>query len=332
MRFQANLKPPPASDTEPRRLLFITTAETRANATALAARLRAEGFELIESTGEADEDPDEIAAILGDRPSLDLTHYDLLQIMAPGAPRDYFSLSICHGGAFVSAEADYLSESQPFWSVAMSIFTVLRDELGWVNDDQADLAREAAVHSVAADGTIARPAEITSTALDEAIADLLHNIPADYRLEREETSGVQALREAATELARGCPAPQAEFPILVEIGSRTAGFSGVDDELLSHLLFDMSPSSWWRQLGDTRTGRANSVLVHHDPADKPPYRLEPIFDRIPLVGDSSPYRWREPVHGMLRRAPEWQPYWLPEAAALMERAGYDLTVIRESDD
>ena len=40
----------------------------------------------------------------------------------------------------------------------------------------------------------------------------------------------------------------------------------------------------------------------------------------------------EPVHGMLRRAPEWQPYWLPEAAALMARAGYDLTVVRESDD
>ncbi|GAA2088804.1 hypothetical protein [Actinomadura alba] len=325
MRFQTDLTPPPVNDAQPAELFLITTPESRAHASALAGRLRAEGFEVTETSDDSDEDPDEVAAVLGGLPVIDMDSYDELLVAVPEAPMA-FALAFGHGGAFVSADADFHTEPQPFWSAVMRIFTLIRDEVGWVPVAQEWLELNAAEHSVTPDGTGIRPAELTAEELDEAVTAVLNDVPADYRLPRDAASDDGSLRKAAAELSRRCPSPEASFPVLISVTADGEIMEGVEDTTLTDSLLDLG-SELRQQLGDDRTGRATTLVVHHDPGCDPPYRLEPVFDRIPLQGSSARYmHWDSHVRDMLRRAPEWQPAWLPDVTALMERAGYDLAV------
>jgi hypothetical protein len=336
MRFQTDLVAP--SDSPATALFepcFVSTAETRAWAATVAVRLRAEGFAVQEgeSLEEYDQDDDEapdaaeVAAALGPERAagLDVTVVQELRIDSPAAPMS-FVLQLYPNGGYAPVDASYRASAQPFWAAALRVLTVVREVTGFVAQSAGYLERCAAGYGVRPDGSIARLAELTDAEVDAAVAAVLDAIPADYlapaRARTGDPESEELLRALAEELAACCPEPKsARFPLVFHTSNGSIGLLGGGDQALIDTMFRVG-GELWHSLGSVRTGRAAALIVRHRPDAAPLYRVEAVYDRIPVRSEYGlGVSWEPQVRGMLLRDPEWQPEWLPEVVALLERGG-----------
>jgi hypothetical protein len=167
MQFQRDLTSPEAPCSPADSGRWRTTPSTAALADALAADLRERGLQVTRDQNERYDD------------HFNEHLYDLIDVAGVG------TVNVLDGCGVIVARAPLGTEPQVFWSAAMRVLAGTERVCGWTAADRQSLIAEAAFVSVAEDGTIVRPAELTQDELALAVAGLLRAIPPDYQLARD---------------------------------------------------------------------------------------------------------------------------------------------------